>query len=281
MQEPSRRADLQVIFLIFGALFLLLLWSAWSDLSHLLANWSTSDATAEQVARAGQWGDSFGALNALTSAAGFAIILLTLLVQSRAIREQGRDLHRQRFESSFFELMKLMRELRAEISFSYSKYYISSQSLGKSSMAISKLSKSRMGLRAIRSSNIEIVHWLVKQGIAKSPTQDEMVNIYMRRVHSKSEASLGPYFRTIYTILYRIESDKILSKNEKIRYGNLLRGQLTSPEIVLLSINALAPVANDLRKYLTIFRMLKYLPVSNMRRRLERFYPAETFLARD
>ncbi|MBZ9648640.1 putative phage abortive infection protein, partial [Sphingobium sp. 3R8] len=49
---------------------------------------------------------------------------------------------------------------------------------------------------------------------------------------------MSPYFRIIYTILYRIKSDKYLIDKEKFQYSNLLRSQLTSRELTVLALNA-------------------------------------------
>ena len=62
----------------------------------------------------GQFGDKFGAINALFSGLAFAGIIFTVLLQTReindtkeAFQEQLRTAESQRFDSIFFQLRKL------------------------------------------------------------------------------------------------------------------------------------------------------------------------------
>lgn len=255
--------------------FLLLGWLMWANLSTTLARDLASDTNHMELA--GQWGDSFGAFNAFASILAFTILLATLLQQAKATAEQAADLHRQRFEGTFFELLRLLRVVRAELRFRYSEEYIFDQET-KGTM-VSKLDR-KSGL-AVRAGVKEFTFWLVKTGVHKKPTRDDVVNIYMRRVHSRHEPTWGPYFRVIYSILARLRDDAILSEEERIRYANLVRGQLTSYEISLVAINGLSPISNDMEQLLTRFRMLKYLPDNATRRRLKGIYSPVAFRPRD
>jgi hypothetical protein len=255
----------------------MLTWWTFAHLSTFLADDLASPASPSAFARAGQWGDSFGGFNALVSAFGFAAVLVTLWIQGDALRQQQLDQHQQRFESSFFELIGLIRQLRGELQFSYSQEYIDWQSAkGKKTNK-----RPRRGRFAVRAAVREFTFWLIKTGKNRNPTIEDVVNTYMRRIHSRSESSLGPYFRVIYSVLDRIRSDTVLRAGDKIRYSNLVRSQLTSYEISLMAINGLAPIANDLDKLIVQFRLLKYLPQNATRRRLARLYPEEAFRPRD
>lgn len=261
---------------------LVIIWFLWGHLSPNLAGHFIHGASNEQVTRAGTWGDSYGPFNAFISACAFASVVATLLLQSESIKNQEVDTHRQRFEASFFELIRLMKELRSGISFQNSdEYYFKKNPSYAPPPGKKRIRKEYSNIKAIQQANREIVHWLIDGNIASNPSRNEIVNIYMRRIHSKSEATLAPYFRLIYTILNRIKSDTVLSDHEKEYYGNLLRSQLTSYETTLLAINALSPVAKDLSNLIVYFRMLKYLPDGKMKMRLAKFYPPETFMARE
>ncbi|WP_405049507.1 putative phage abortive infection protein [Rhizobium sp. BK176] len=69
--------------------------------------------------------------------------------------------------------------------------------------------------------------------------------LYRKRVHVRYESTFGPYFRLLYTILWRLRDDKKLTPEEKRRYGNLLRGHLTSFEVAMAGLNGLMPRAKD------------------------------------
>jgi hypothetical protein len=261
----------------------LLFWGWWGDYSYSIAGFFVGEADNDQMAKAGAWGDSFGAFNALISTVGFVTVFATLRLQARSIKDQANDLHRQRFEATFFELLRVMRGLREEVSFQHSKEYVASKQVKKARPNFTALTTgtNRKDIDAISHANQEFVFWLIQIGRANNPTLEDMVNTYMRRIHSRSEATMAPYFRIIYTILYRIKNDTVIPDADKRYYANLLRSQMTTFEITLMAINALAPVAKDFSELVTHFRMLKYLPENAMRRRLERFYVAEAFAARD
>jgi hypothetical protein len=240
-------------------------WSYWANSAPLIAQWWIGASTLEH---AGQWGDSFGAFNALFGALGFAAVLTTLLVQSRALQLQQQDMHRQRFESSFFELLNLMRTVRAEIRFRHSTEYPEDRP------------KMQQGKDAVIGAVRELRFWIEMQGGSAAIDEGMLVQRYETYVHKPFESDFGPYFRLIYTMLDRLRSDDLLNEAEKARYGNILRSQLPSHEIFLLGVNGLSPVSKDLRDLIVEFRMLKYLPPGLRRETLSRFYPDSAFAPR-
>ena len=265
--------------LIGVGLAVFLLWCFWASHAVGIAQWWLA-RTSVDINGAAAWGDAFGPFNALLSALGFAAVLATLWLQAQALKGQGEDLHRQRFESTFFELLRLLREVRSEISFQHSSDYKKAVAFeGKGRLNL-KLHASRTGHSGIQAAVSELRYWLAP-GRTKSGGREQIVSIYRDNIHKNNEASLGPYFRLIYTILNKLRNDSILSHKEKAAYGNLLRSQLTSEEITLLGVNALAPFAKDLDSLIIEFRMLKYLPLSSMQRRLARIYDPQAFQERD
>lgn len=263
--------------IVFFFIFLLIVWGAWGDVAGHYSLLFTSELNEKQIARAGQWGDSYGPFNALVSAAGFIVLTATLLVQARAIKLQALDLHKQRFDTSFFEFLKLLRELRAELTFSHSGDYIKKRYRNTTSQEEYKSSE------AVIQANHEISFWLKEKNQRDNTTKEQISEIYMEYIDAKHSNTFGAYFRIIYTILSKIKRDKHLSCNEKAEYGNILRSQLTNHEVFLLAFNGLAPVSKDLGDLIVEFRMLKYLPPppTRMRIRLETMYPAVAFAARD
>lgn len=266
-------------------LIVVTIYALWAIFGTKVAAYLLKGISNDSITTVAQWGDSFGVFNALVSVAGFSILLVTLAQQQQATKDQAEDLHRQRFESSFFELLKLMRELREGIYFSYSREYVNEKTDGLDIEAmISRqkgLQKRHESVDAFSTAIKEMHFWLTQEGVATNTSRDQLVSIYMRRIHSRIETVLGPYFRIVYTILKRISEDKILNHEEKVRYGNLLRSQLTTPEITLLAVNGISPIAKDLHELLSEFRMLKYLASDAWRRRLSGIYGQEAFSGRD
>lgn len=218
------------------------LWIVWF-LHPFLAKRMLIPWHAETV---GQWGDTFGALNALMSTLAFCAVFYTIHLQQRQIDEAQRDQHRQKFDDSFFRLLALLRDIRSELRFTRRTV---------------ENPKEETGVKALRDAANEATRYLAQELLVRRElSREEIAEIYAKHVHERGESGLGPYFRLIYTILKRIDSDEHLPESEKIAYANLLRGQLSSPEVSLLALNALTPASKDLAAYLTKYRMLRYLP---------------------
>lgn len=257
------------------AAVLFCLWLGWAHLSPAIAKYFLNKDD-----QFGVWGDSFGGFNALISALGFAAVLTTLVIQGRALRDQQRDQHRQRFESSFFELLALLRELRDEVKYSFSAAYQEAHPPTENRPA-KVPSQTGKGSIAITSAIVEVRYWLLEdEGKPAKVTEAEIVKVYERFVHKRYEAALGAYFRIFYTILRRIRDDRILTDVEKEEYGNLLRSQITSHELVLAAVNSLSPVAKDFRHLLAHFHFFKYMPPGRFKNILQSIHGKRAFSPR-
>ncbi|MBZ9884079.1 putative phage abortive infection protein [Mesorhizobium sp. CA10] len=258
------------VFLIISALVLLCIWIAWSLQSLFLPVIFSNPPT---LSDRGQWGDSFGALNALLSALAFVGVIATLWMQQRQIRDAQHDQHIQRFESSFFELIRLFREARDAVQFRYTEdYSILNNVTGKNNSLSS-------GLEAIRRANFEII-WRIRRNTSLNSAPDRIRDIYETSVFKRYESTTSPYFRLLYTILFRIKEDKVISAEEKRRYANLFRSQLSSHEVALAGFNGLSPVSKDLGLLIEEFRLLKYLPDEFGRSFLAGCYSSQAFADR-
>lgn len=255
------------------------LWIVWGHQSPQIASYFLNQGKPDV---AGPWGDSFGAFNALFGALGFTAVLSTLIVQGRALKHQQNDQHKQRFESSFFALLQLLRELRSEIRFSHSSEYREVKGVrGKAVLGQPINPPINVGQAAVTAALTEVRYWLVEGRKTEGEiTENEIVEVYSKYVHGRYEPALGAYFRIFYTILRRIKDDRVLTEYEKEQYGNMLRSQITSHELGLAAINSLSPVANDFRDLLGHFHFFKYLPEGRMKRMLKRIHGDRAFSAR-
>src|SRR5687768_11681898 len=110
--DPKERSPFREYRVIF--LLVLLLWGLCWFLSYLII-----DGGTEAWALRGQFGDMFGAINALFSGLAFAGIIITILLQGRELalqrnelsltrkefKQQNETLWLQRFENTFFNLL--------------------------------------------------------------------------------------------------------------------------------------------------------------------------------
>ncbi|WP_092987493.1 putative phage abortive infection protein [Rhizobium sp. NFR03] len=123
----------------------------------------------------------------------------------------------------------------------------------------------KQGIAAIKAANLELRYWLTIDAAPKKIDSKYLQTVYEKYVHTRYEAEIGAYFRVLYNILRRLKDDKILSDDEKEQYANLLRGQLTSHELILAGINSCHPVAKNLHLYIKHFQLLKYAPRGRLR----------------
>lgn len=274
-QDRNERRHLAT--LMAGIILAVVLWVTWFFFQDYifsstgpLSDWSTR----------GQFGDSFGAINALFAAFGFAAVLSTLYYQQKQIRLAQDDQHKQRFEASYFELLRLLQEARKSLSFTHSnEYYYAKRKTFKTEEARFNFKKSTSGMSTFRAAWYEAIFHIKGEG--RYPSKEVVAATYVIHIHNRNESSFSPYFRLLYTIMRRIHDDKILDTEEKIRYAKLLRSQLTSFELAVCGLNGLSEVSNDFDKLLVHFRLLKYIPQGYRRTFLSRYYPDEAFAARD
>lgn len=242
--------------------------------------------SVKTIGDVGNWGESFEAFNGFISLAGAVFIIRTLILQQQAISEQQKaiaaqaaDAHRQRFEATFFELIKLLRELRNELSFKHSRNYIDAATTParKKSRALQ-----RTGTDALSAFIIEHL-FNIRARVADPMSADRksLAASYDEIMNNETEKTFAPYFRIIYSILKRIRLDGVLTTDEKDSYARLLRSQLTNTELFAIAYNCLSPRAADFEQLLVEGRMFKYMPNTPGRKRLERIIDPLAFQARD
>jgi hypothetical protein len=248
------------------AIVIILIWGAWGTIGIHQA----SILLGGGLDKAGQWGDAFGAINALFGGLAFSGVLATLLLQQRElarqqdqIRKAEREQHLERFDSTFFQLLTLLRDLRAEVRTIHKNTGV--ELIGAPA------------LRHLYENNLESLTVVLD----REQTKETIAASYASSTRMHAENPLGPFFRIVYSILRRISEDPRLDVGERARYGNLVRSHLSSAEVGLIGLNGLTEESNDFSDFITQFRILKYLPHNLLRSELQRFYPAETFAARD
>lgn len=251
----------------------LLIWVGWATLPYSMP--LTGFEWQPEVL--GQWGDAFGALNALFSAFAFVAVLYTLRQQQKQIDDAATDQHLQRFEHTFYELLRLLREARDDVEFRFSDNYEGSSGQREPN-SVGRVT----GTQAFKRAQFEMKYWIDRDSTASaSLTAAEVAEIYLRCVLNRYESTFAPYYRLLYTILIRIKMDTKLTADEKHRFGNLLRSQLTSHEVALCCYNGLAAVSGSFQNLLIEFKIPKYLPETFGRDILSAYYPASAFEGRD
>ena len=272
--------DLGLKSILAASLAVGALWAAWIS-QQIIFRWL---GVEWESAVLGQLGDTFGALNALFSALAFIAVLFTLKQQRDDLHRQQKqifraelDQHVLRFEQTFYELLRVLREARNDVEFRYSREF---QLDGAPSQR--NHGERVKGTEAFKRASAEMQHWISRANQADVEVSAEKVaQLYLTHVHSRYESTFAPYYRLLYTLLLRIKEDPVLTQPQKYRYGNLLRSQLTSHEVALCCYNGLAAISGSFKDLIVEFRLAKYLPDQFGRKRLELYYPASCFAGRD
>jgi hypothetical protein len=233
----------------------------------------------DKFAARGQFGDKFGAVNALFAGLAFAGIIFTIFLQSREIKqtktmleEQLKDSNKQRFDSTFFQLLNLHNEITSKLSDTENKgreafssfhdrvvlsdrdysCYAALQKLErdeifriKASSLIEDSIKAKLNNADI--SNIETsleagtasIESFLDNTMTSHETKIKNAYTVAAEVHVDKYSH---YFRNLYHTLKFIKESPLIDESERAQYSKYLRSQLTEPELICLFYNSLTKI---------------------------------------
>ena len=223
----------------------IILWTVYLSIIWL-SNWPLKEDK-------GEFGDTFGALNALFAGLAFAGVIYAILLQQRElklqreelelqrkeleetraeIRGQKETLQKQNFESSFFQLLNLHSEIvnsivvpRGNI-FQKDRDYIEFSGRGCFGYLLGNL-RNRL-----------------KEAIDENRPKTEVFNdTYEDKFFSIFQTYIGHYFRHLYNVVKFVHGHEFFDQKElkeKKRYTNFIRAQLSSNELGVLFYNCLS-----------------------------------------
>jgi hypothetical protein len=220
----------------------------------------------------GQFGDQFGAVNALFSGFAFAGIIFTILLQRSDLAETRASMSQERFDGTFFQLLNLhmnITEKVATLGGRGKEAFVSFQSLLKgkdpdfySFCALSKLQRDRIRQiidnRALRNgeyaelddADVNNISTALAGGVGTLENflddnlgmhERKIVSAYTRAAEERID-DFAHYFRNLYNILKFVDETAQISADEKKRYAKFLRSQLSEAELVVLFYNSIAEI---------------------------------------
>lgn len=245
--------------------------------------------SAIDAANASQYGSFIGGY------IGTPLSFLSILLLYLTLRNQKQSDHIEKFESKFFEMVKIHRENVAEIGIR-DKY-------GRK-VFVSLLREYREILRLVNSiledsmdtidisleEKICISYLFFFYGIGSNSTRilrcalsncnKNLVDILINKLNEKKEeikeekkfsytpfeghqSRLGHYYRHLYQTICYVDKQGFLDK-AKYDYVKILRAQLSNHEQALLFLNSMSVIGRNWRSegLLVKYRMIKNLPVS-------------------
>lgn len=245
------------LFIVFILVLVLLMWFSYPFWSYLYKDFFYNTELSEM----GVFGDSYGALNTLFSALAFTGIIASIYFQReelKATREeleatrnemksqgiqfeaQTKVLSLQVFENTFFNMLKLHNDI------------VESMSIRAGNGVDIK---GRRGFQRLcdeyyshRHSTMDII-----------PCMPGYEIFYIQ-----NEAYLGHYFRGVYQLVNMIENS-ILLKEQKERYIDILRSQLSTYELILLAVHVLSKHGGEnIKELVEKYCLLEFISVDSL-----------------
>lgn len=205
----------------------------------------------------GQFGDLFGAVNALFSGLAFAGLIITirqqnknLEYQQRAIEQSKKDINQQnetikieRFENTFFNMIEVQQSIVNDLyaADSHTEWVKQDDSHGRSEKEI--LTKDEYRGRNL----FYYVFILCEHKIDKSQNSKlfEVPGLYyVIKLRGKAcfddymtPTMFDHYFRHLYTILKFVEENDWLGEEKQYQYATFVRATLSRYELVMLYYN--------------------------------------------
>lgn len=212
---------------------------------------------SDDLAALGQIGDLFGGVNALFAALALAGVLWAGILQRRALLDaraayelERRSVVRQQFETTFFHLVTLLREVGQDTQAVPSRRVTSNPMLQDIPVDFRQVAD--VLFSAVRTARSSISHQQLIQ---------ELIEHYDSEVQATCASALGRYFRALHQTLALIDSQPAdcLDEKDKVRYANIVRGQIPDSLVLLLAANGLRSSAAKTRQLIIRYGLLKYL----------------------
>ncbi len=173
--------------------------------------------------KAGQIGDSAGLLNSLFSGFAFLGVIVTIILQSRELKQtttelknqkiefekQNQTLKRQQFENTFFNMLSRQENIISAITYGAAAH----------------------GRQAFMYTLSDLKKNLIEFGNTLTEIQNTYKSVCLN--------NLGYYFCHLYRIIKFVHENKFLTDEEKSNYIDIVRAGLSPYEVVLLFYNGL------------------------------------------
>jgi len=221
----------------------------------------------------GTFGDFFGGvLNPILTFGTLIALAITVLMQRVQLKEARIEANRngvsqqlQAFETTFFNMLNLHAENARHLTFDRAVFSVETH-------AKLSLFHKVVGLAVRAPKTTDLVHGravfaAVLKATARSDFQTQPQVEAYRMLQVDHNDVLGHYFRHLYQILDHVDRFKIdgqlVAFEERKRYSNILRAQLSSYELAVLLLNCVEKMVDDgaFIKKVIHYQLLEHLPV--------------------
>ena len=184
-------------------------------------------------------------MDALFSGLAFIGVLYALKYQREDLEQQGRtiwqqqkEMEAQRFENSFFHLLKFQRD--------------SMQAMHVTSTDSEEWEGSRAFRKAV--SDLESYFCMEHNSPLKGEQLLKYIDNFFKRFCLSDGCDFGHYFRTLYHLIEFIDKSPM---EDKAYYTGLVRAQLSTDELSLLFYNGLSEDGPKFKYFIEKYALLK------------------------
>jgi hypothetical protein len=267
----------KVIVVFITLLLLALVFGIWL----LYTDWILSERFPEKTdanyySQRGQYGDMFGAINALFTGLAFAGLIITIILQSQELKLQRKELGQtraefkqqnntlilQRFENTFFNLISLHHQIVGAIDFTYySEKRMLDQLSARTAFSMvtagpefQPLSPELENITIIGRDVFKYLYEAkgeLKDKLKNVSRPEDVITIYLP-AFMKIQTDFKHYFRNLYRIFKLVDETDFSFGNTDInedevkaiqyKYTSIMRAQLSPYELLWLFYNTLARV---------------------------------------
>ena len=227
------------------------------------------------------WGQ-FGAY--IGGVAGVFLTLLTIILLIKTLDSQNKNATINQFESSFFELLRLHKEITdriiGEVHIKVEKSGIDEQDTHKGLRFFEKLSEK---IKRHYDDNPDTI----LNKISNDPSYEKLleskqlmqqeIDAYYNELYRGKESELGHYFRSLYHLVKFVNDSSIENKK---RYLDLIQAYLTDAELHCTFYNGIAIYGRErFKPLLDSYSFLENIKPKGdiFERQFEEFYP-QTFI---
>jgi hypothetical protein len=267
--KPQSSTRDYVIFTLILLAVVLIWCGAWWWIDTYVPAVPASDTTA---ATRGQFGDKFGAVNALFSGMAFAGIIFTILLQRSDLIETRKAISHERFDTTLFELLGLHMKITEAVETiggrgkdAFVTFHEVLKGKDPDFYAFSTLSKlgrdqirqiidtrvvDRGAFPALTDADVNNIQAALEKGVrALENFLDPDLNMHETKIVAAYKAAaesniddFAHYFRNLYNILKFIDQSDQIFEKEKKRYSRFVRSQLSEAELIVLFYNSIAEI---------------------------------------
>lgn len=190
--------------------------------------------------------------------AGVFLLYLTLQLQRQEFAATQMAIAKQQFETTFFNMLSMLQQIISSIDGE-----IDSKNIKGQLFLHKALEKLKTQFNENESSD-EIIKIYEKIRLAKDITsidydtiKCEVTDVF-EKFYSQYYSELGHYFRYIFNMMkFILDTEKLLTEDERIKYINLIQAQLTNDDLGLIFYNALSKHGLNQRKQPLFYNWLE------------------------